>query len=128
MNFPKDLKYAKTDEWVKVEGDIATIGISDYAQSQLGDIVYFEFAVEPDEEVKASQTLGSVDSAKATAEVNFPVGGTVLEINESITDDVEVLNQDPYGKGWLAKVKISDPAELAELMDAEAYEAYCESR
>ena len=128
MNFPKDLKYAKTDEWVKVEGDIATIGISDYAQSQLGDIVYFEFAVEPDEEVKANQTLGSVDSAKATAEVNFPVSGTVLEINESITDDVEVLNQDPYGKGWLVKIKISDLAELAELMDAEAYEAYCESR
>ena len=120
MNFPKDLKYAKTDEWVKVEGNIATIGISDYAQSQLGDIVYFEFAVEPDEEVKANQTLGSVDSAKATAEVNFPVSGTVLEINESITDDVEVLNQDPYGKGWLVKIKISDPTELAELMDAEA--------
>ena len=84
--------------------------------------------MEPDEEVKANQTLGSVDSAKATAEVNFPVSGTVLEINESITDDVEVLNQDPYGKGWLVKIKISDPAELAELMDAEAYEAYCESR
>jgi len=128
MNFPKDLKYAKTDEWVKVEGEIATIGISDYAQSQLGDIVYFEFAVEPDEEVKAGQAVGSVDSAKATAEVNFPVSGTVLEINENITDDVEALNQDPYGKGWLAKIKISDPAELAELMDAEAYEAYCESR
>ncbi|HAE85872.1 MAG TPA: glycine cleavage system protein GcvH [Anaerolineaceae bacterium] len=128
MNFPKELKYAKSDEWVKVEGEIATIGISDYAQSQLGDIVYFEFTVEPGEEVTAGQALGSVDSAKATAEVNIPVSGTVLEINEDIADEVEVLNQDPYGKGWLAKIKISDPAELAELMDAEAYEAYCESR
>lgn len=128
MNFPKELRYAKTDEWVKAENGIATVGISDYAQSQLGDVVYFEFAVEAGDTVKAGQTLGSVDSAKATAEVNIPVSGSVLEINESITDKSEVLNQDPYGEGWLLKIKLSDPAEVSALMDADAYAAYCQSR
>ncbi len=128
MNFPKELMYAKTDEWVKVENGIATVGISDYAQSQLGDIVYFEFSVEPGDNVKAGQTLGSVDSAKATSEVNVPVSGSILEINESIPDKSEVLNQDPYGTGWLVKIKLSDPTELSNLMDADAYANYCQGR
>lgn len=128
MNFPKELKYAKTDEWVKVENGIATVGISDYAQSQLGDIVYFEFSIEPGDNVKAGQTLGSVDSAKATSEVNFPVSGLVLEINETIPDKSEILNQDPYGTAWLVKIKLSDPAELSNLMDADAYADYCQGR
>jgi glycine cleavage system H protein len=128
MNTPKGLKYAKTDEWVKLDGDVATIGISDYAQDQLSDVVYVEIAVEAGDSVSKGDTIATVESVKAAADVNFPADGEILEINEALADTPETLNSDPYGQGWLLKMKLSDPAQLDALMDADAYEAYNESR
>jgi len=128
MNTPKGLKYAKTDEWVKLDGDVATIGISDYAQDQLSDVVYVEIAVEAGDSVSKGDTIATVESVKAAADVNFPADGEILEINEALADTPETLNSDPYGQGWLLKMKLSDSAQLDALMDADAYEAYNESR
>ena len=128
MNTPKGLKYAKTDEWVKLDGDVATIGISDYAQDQLSDVVYVEIAVEAGDSVSKGDTIATVESVKAAADVNFPADGEILEINEALAETPETLNSDPYGQGWLLKMKLSDPAQLDALMDANAYEAYNESR
>lgn len=128
MNTPKGLKYAKTDEWVKLDGDVATIGISDFAQDQLSDVVYVEIAVEAGDSVSKGDTIATVESVKAAADVNFPADGEILEINEALAETPETLNSDPYGEGWLLKMKLSDPAQLDALMDAEAYEAYNESR
>jgi glycine cleavage system H protein len=128
MNTPKGLKYAKTDEWVKLDGDVATIGISDYAQDQLSDVVYVEIAVEAGDTVSKGDAIATVESVKAAADVNFPADGEILEINEALADNPETLNSDPYGAGWLLKMKLSDPSQLDELMDADAYEAYNESR
>jgi glycine cleavage system H protein len=128
MEYPKDLKYMKTDEWIKVENGIGIIGISDYAQDSLSDVVYVEFAVDPDQKVKAGDNLATIESVKAAAEVNLPVSGTVLEINSGLSDTPEVLNEKPYTDGWLAKVKLDDESELDAMMDAVAYEAYCQNR
>jgi glycine cleavage system H protein len=128
MNVPTNLKYAKTDEWVKVEGNIAIIGVSDYAQSQLSDIVYFEFKVDPGDMVSKDQSVATLESVKAAADVNAPVSGNVLELNQSLTDQFEVINNDPYGAAWMLKIEMSNPAELDTLMDAAAYEAYCQER
>ncbi|WP_322792637.1 glycine cleavage system protein GcvH [Bellilinea sp.] len=128
MNVPTNLKYAKTDEWVKVEGNIAIIGVSDYAQSQLSDIVYFEFKVDPGDMVSKDQSVATLESVKAAADVNAPVSGKVLELNQSLTDQFEVINNDPYGAAWMLKIEMSNPAELDTLMDAAAYEAYCQER
>ncbi len=128
MNTPKGLKYAKTDEWVKLDGDVATIGISDYAQDQLSDIVYVEIVVEAGDSVSKGDTIATVESVKAAADVNFPADGEILEINEALAETPETLNSDPYGEGWLLKMKLSNPAQLDALMDADAYEAYNESR
>ena len=124
MNFPQELKYAQTDEWVKVENGIATVGISDYAQDALGDVVYFEFSVEAGDQVKAGGQLGQVDSAKASSEVVLPVSGVVTEINEAVSADAEILNKSPYGEAWLLKIKMDDQAELEKLLTADAYQAY----
>ncbi|MEA4811104.1 MAG: glycine cleavage system protein GcvH [Anaerolineaceae bacterium] len=128
MEFPKDLKFQKTDEWVKVVAGIATIGISDYAQDSLSDVVFVEFEAEPGDTVKAGDTLATIESVKAAAEVVFPVSGSVIEVNEGLPDSPESVNEEPYGKGWLCKIKMSDPAELDGLMDAAAYEEYCKDR
>lgn len=128
MEYPKDLKYLKTDEWIRVENGVGTIGISDYAQDSLSDVVYVEFAVDPDQKVIAGDNLATIESVKAAAEVNFPVSGTVIEVNSALSDTPEVLNEKPYTDGWLAKVRIEDESELASLMSAEAYEAYCQNR
>lgn len=128
MNVPTNLKYAKTDEWVKVEGNIATIGVSDYAQSQLSDIVYFEFKVDPGDLVSKDQSVATLESVKAAADVNAPVSGKVLELNQSLADQFEVINNDPYGAAWMMKIEMSDLSELDTLMDAAAYEAYCQER
>lgn len=128
MEYPKDLKYMKTDEWIKVENGIGIIGISDYAQDSLSDVVYVEFAVDPDQKVKAGDNLATIESVKAAAEVNLPVSGTVLEINSALSDTPEVLNEKPYTDGWLAKIKLDDASELDAMMDAAAYEAYCQNR
>ncbi len=128
MNTPKGLKYAKTDEWVKVAGDEATIGISDFAQDQLSDVVYVELMVDVGDTVSKGDTVATVKSVKAAADVNFPADGKILAINEDLTENPEVLNSDPYEKGWMVKMKLSDPSQLDDLMDADAYEAYNKSR
>ncbi len=124
---PTDLKYARSDEWVRLEGDIATIGISDFAQDQLNDIVFVELP-----EVGATLTSGTnfgvVESVKAASDVYAPVSGTVTEINAALQDEPELINSDPYGRGWLVKLNVSDTSALDALMDAEAYLAYNENR
>lgn len=128
METPKELKYTKTDEWIKVDGDEATIGISDYAQDQLSDIVYVELLVEEDDAVAKGGGIATIESVKAAADVNAPVSGTILAINEDLEDEPEKLNSDPYKGGWLIKMKLDDPSELDDLMTAEDYEAYNEER
>lgn len=128
METPKDLKYTKTDEWVKVEGEQAIIGISDFAQDKLSDVVYVEIMVDEKDAVTKGDTLATVESVKAAADVIFPISGTILSINEDLADAPEVLNSDPYEKGWIVKITLDDPSELDELMDAEAYEAYNQER
>lgn len=122
-----DLKYTKNDEWLKIEGDIATVGITDFAQDQLNDIVYVEFP-----EVGASfaqgQAFGVVESVKAASDIFIPISGTITAVNNNLEDTPEIINSDPYTKGWLIKFKLKDAAEAASLMDAEAYKAYCADR
>ncbi len=128
MNVPANLKYAKSDEWVRVEGNIAVIGVSDYAQSQLSDIVYFEFKVDVGDTVTKDQSVATLESVKAAADVNAPVSGKIVELNQSLTDQFEVINSDPYGAAWMMKIEMADPSELDALLDAAAYEAYCQER
>jgi glycine cleavage system H protein len=128
MKTPEGLKYAKTDEWVKMDGNIATVGISDYAQDQLSDIVFIEFNREIDDTVAQGDALATVESVKAAADVNSPVSGKVLEVNEGLSDIPETINDDPYEKGWLYKIELSNPDEVKDLMDAKAYDKFCEGR
>jgi len=128
MNTPKGFKFNKTDEWVKVDGNSAKIGISDFAQNQLSDIVYIEFNKEAGESVEKGQILSTIESVKAAADVNSPISGMVLEVNESLSDTPEVLNEDPYENGWLYKVEFNNPSELDNLFDAKGYDEFCESR
>lgn len=128
MTIPAGLKFAKTDEWVKVEGTIATIGVSDYAQEQLSDVVFVEIAVSPGEEVKKGKSFATVESVKAASDVNSPVSGKVVEINETLADSPEQVNSEPYGSAWMIKVELANSADLDDLMDGPAYEAYCQTR
>jgi glycine cleavage system H protein len=128
MSVPSNYKYAKTDEWVKVEGNVATIGISDYAQEQLSDIVYLEVEVDVDDNVEKDVQFATVESVKAAGDINSPVSGKVIEVNEGLSDNPEILNSDPFEKAWLIKVELSDASELDSLLDAAAYEKYCEER
>ncbi len=128
MSNPSNYKFAKTDEWVSVEGKVATVGVSDYAQSQLSDIVYLEFLVDAGDDVSQGDSLVSLESVKAAAEVTSPVSGKVLELNEALLDDFEAVNKDPFGRAWFLKVELSDPSELDALMSADAYTKYCEGR
>lgn len=128
MNVPTDLKYAKTDEWVKAEGDIATVGISDYAQSQLSDVVYVEITAVVGDHLSANTTISTIESVKAAADVNTPVSGEVIEINENLSQTPETVNDDPFGEAWLVKIKMENPGELQTLMDAAGYQSYCEER
>jgi glycine cleavage system H protein len=128
MKTPKDLKYTKTDEWIKVDGDEATIGISDFAQDQLSDIVYVDPQVDENDAISKGDGIATIESVKAAADVNTPVSGTILAINEDLADTPEVLNSDPFGAGWIVKIKLDDPSEIDELMSAEDYEAYNEER
>jgi glycine cleavage system H protein len=124
---PADLKYSKTDEWVRIEGDTATIGVTDYAQDQLNDVVFLEL---PDVGATFAKdaTFGVIESVKAASDLHMPVSGTITEVNNGVVDTPETANTDPYGAAWLVKIKLSDPAEVDSLMDADAYAAYCESR
>jgi glycine cleavage system H protein len=128
MNFPTDLKYTKNDEWVRVEGQTGTVGISDYAQNQLSDIVFVEVVVAVGDKVKAGESCATVESVKAAADVYMPVSGTIVEINEVLPEAPETVNSDPYGAAWMVKVEISDPAELGGLLDAAAYQTFVESK
>ena len=123
--YPKDFRYTEDHEWIKVEGEIGTVGITDHAQKQLGDIVFVEVP-EVDEDVSAGDEAGSIESVKAVADVFSPVSGTITEVNESLEDAPETVNQDPHGDGWLFKVKMSDSSELDETMDTAAYEKFLE--
>ncbi len=123
MKFPKELKYTKDHEWARVEGDLAVVGITDYAQDKLGSIVFVELP-SPGKPVEKGQTVVTVDSVKAVAEVYSPLSGEVKEANDPLKDTPEMINQDPYGQGWMVKIKISAPAELGALLTPEAYEAF----
>ena len=127
MNFPTDLKYTKSDEWIRVKDGEAEAGITDYAQDHLSDIVYVDLP-EVGAELKMGQLFGSIESVKAASDLNLPVGGTITVVNESLADSPEFVNQDPYGKAWIVRFEISDPKELDGLMDAAAYQKYCEER
>ena len=124
MNIPDDLKYTKDHEWVKVEGTTATIGITDHAQSHLGDIVYVELPGEG-ETVTKDETFGVVESVKAVSDCFAPISGKVLEVNDPLKESPEVLNEDCYGEGWMIRVELADPSEVKELMDPKKYTAFC---
>ncbi|MBE3549911.1 MAG: glycine cleavage system protein GcvH [Brockia lithotrophica] len=123
MEFPAELKYSTEHEWVRVEGKLARVGITDYAQSELGDVVYVDLP-EVGTEIQKGSVFGSVESVKAVSDLYAPVSGRVVEVNESLKDAPERINSSPYGDGWMIVVEMRDPAELAELLDADAYRAH----
>ena len=122
MNVPSELKYTKEHEWIRVEGEEAFVGITDYAQSQLGDIVFVECETVGDA-LEAGDTFGTVEAVKTVSYLYLPVGGEILEFNERLEGEPELVNKDPYGEGWIVKIKINDPAELDGLLGADAYKA-----
>ena len=121
MNVPSELKYTSDHEWVKIDGDVATIGITDYAQGELGDIVYVEIETEG-EELDKGAVFGTVEAVKTVSDLFMPLSGEVIEVNEGIESEPESVNNNPYESGWMIKVKMSNPAEADELMSADAYE------
>jgi len=128
MSTPKGLKLAKTDEWVKLEDKLGTIGISDYAQDQLSDIVFVEFLKESGDKISKGELLATIESVKAAADVISPVGGTVKEVNEKLLDAPEMLNSDPFTDGWMMKVELDSPSDTDALLNSEDYDTFCESR
>ena len=128
MKFPEDLKYTKNDEWVRVQGGTGAIGISDFAQDQLSDIVYLEIRPSVGDSVKQGEVIGTVESVKASSDVYSPVSGKVLETNDALLEKPELINSDPYGEAWLVKLELSGPAELDGLLTASAYEADTKER
>jgi glycine cleavage system H protein len=126
MASPKDLRFSNTHEWVRLDGDVATIGLADFAQSELGDITYLELP-EVGDEVTQSEPLGVVESVKAASDIYAPVGGEVVERNEDAIAAPEIVNQSPYDRAWLIKVRVSDPAELDSLMAPEQYDEFAAS-
>ena len=122
MNFPANLKYTKEHEWIRVEGDVAYVGITDYAQSELGEIVFVDIDT-VGETIAQGEVFGSVEAVKTVSDLNMPASGEVLEINETLNDAPEKVNNDPYGEGWMIKVRLTDASELDTLMDAAAYQA-----
>ena len=122
MNVPAELKYTKEHEWIRVEGEEAVVGITDYAQSQLGDIVFVECETVGDD-LEAGDTFGTIEAVKTVSDLYLPVAGEVLEFNEELEGEPELVNKDPYGKGWIVKIKISDETELDGLLNADAYKA-----
>jgi glycine cleavage system H protein len=128
LNHPANLKYSKTDEWVRVEGDQAVIGITDYAQDQLGDIVYIELPWDAGQDIISEGKFGDIESVKATSELISPLSGDVLKTNGALRDHPEFINDDPYNQGWMLTVKIKDPAELDQLMNLDEYLQYIQER
>ena len=126
MEFPTGLRYSQEHEWVAVDGDIATIGITDYAQEQLGDVVYVELPA-AGKVLNKDDTFGVVESVKAVSDIYAPVGGTVTETNADLPNAPELVNADPYGKAWMIRVRLSNPQEVNEMMDAAAYQKFVEA-
>ena len=122
MNIPTNLKYTKDHEWIRLEGDNAYVGITDYAQHELGDIVFVDVDT-LDETLDAEETFGTIEAVKTSSEMFMPVGGKVVEFNEALADAPEKVNSDPYGEGWIIKVEVTNAAEMDNLLDAEAYKA-----
>ena len=128
LNHPADLKYSKSDEWVRVEGENAVIGITDYAQDQLGDIVYIELPWDASQSLEHESKFGDIESVKATSELVSPISGEVVAVNEALKDTPELINDQPYEAGWMVTVKMSNPAELDSLMSADDYKKYLQGR
>jgi len=122
MNFPSEVKYTKDHEWVRVEGNEAYVGITDFAQRELGDIVYIDINT-VGEEVKKDDVFGTVEAVKTVSDLFMPVTGTILEVNTALNDSPELVNSDPFGEGWMVKVTLADVAAVEELLDADAYKA-----
>lgn len=122
MNIPAELKYTKDHEWVKIDGDVITVGITDFAQGELGDIVYVEVET-VDETLDAEEIFGTVEAVKTVSDLFLPVSGEIIEFNESLEDEPEKVNSDPYGEGWMIKVKCSDTSQLEDLLSADDYKA-----
>ena len=120
MNIPEDLKYTKDHEWIRVEGETAIVGITDFAQGELGDIVYVEVET-IDEDVTKDEVFGTVEAVKTVSDLFMPLSGTVMEFNEKLDDEPELVNSDPYGEGWMVKVQLADLEEITDLLDAVAY-------
>lgn len=120
MFFPEDLKYTKDHEWIRVEGNIGTIGITDHAQSELGDVVFVDIPSDLSE-ITSGKAFGTIEAVKTVADIYAPISGKVIEINSAVNDNPEVVNKDPYGEGWLIKVEITNPDELNSLLDVDAY-------
>jgi|TARA_B110001452_G_scaffold248539_1_gene235389 glycine cleavage system H protein len=120
MNTPDTLHYTKDHEWISIEDGIATVGVTDFAQSELGDIVYVEVET-LDEQIGISEVFGTVEAVKTVSDLFMPLSGSIIEFNESLEDEPEMVNEDPYGKGWMIKIKLDNPAEASELLDAAAY-------
>ena len=123
MNLPNNLKYTKDHEWIRVEGEVAFVGITDFAQSELGEIVFVENEKEG-ETIEANEVFGSIEAVKTVSDLCMPVTGEILEINAALEDAPELVNNDPYGEGWMIKIAVKDAAEIDGLMDAEAYAAF----
>lgn len=121
MKTPAELKYTDNDEWIRVEGDIATMGVTDYAQDQLSDVVFVEIVVLEGDQLKKGATCAVVESVKAAADIYMPVSGEITAINEALIEGPELINQDPFGEAWIIKIKMSNPDELEGLMDADTY-------
>jgi glycine cleavage system H protein len=122
MNIPADLKYTKDHEWIRIEGNTGIVGITDFAQGELGDIVFIEIET-VGETLKKEEVFGTIEAVKTVSDMFMPVSGEILEMNNEISDSPDVVNKDPYGKGWMVKIKISDPAELNDLLTPEKYKA-----
>jgi glycine cleavage system H protein len=128
MNIPADLFYAQTDEWTKVEGSTATVGITDYAQDALSDVVFIEYVVSVGDTVQKGQQIATVESVKAAADINAPVSGEVVAVNEDLGNSPELVNKDPFGQAWMLRIEMSEPAETRQLMNSDGYAKYCEER
>jgi len=126
MNIPENLKYTKDHEWIKVDGDTVTVGITDYAQGELGDIVFVEIETEG-ENLEKEEVFGTVEAVKTVSDIFMPVSGEVIEVNPKLEDSPEIANKDPYGEGWLIKVKLSDKSEIDDLLDASKYKEIIEA-
>jgi glycine cleavage system H protein len=128
MEFPTDLKYAESDEWIRVEDNIATVGLTDYAQDQLSDVVYVEVTAEVGDTLAKDEVFGTVESVKAASDMYMPISGKITAVNEALVDTPELVNSDPYGEAWVVKFEITDPDELDGTMDAAGYEKYTKER